>query len=114
MPGKPKLHNAIKRLSRAMRPKALKLAAEGRLLATVFAEFADTVYPDAPPDQLRELRVAFFAGAAELHALQTYIFDVDTPEPTDSDMRFLSNLLNEIEFAHERTLADTMKTTGSA
>lgn len=52
------------------RPKIRKLARQGRLVDTAFKVFVDAVYPGAPPDQRAALRIAFFAGAQELHALQ--------------------------------------------
>lgn len=86
----------------AVRSHLRRLARQGRLVDTAFRFFCEAVYPGAPPDQIRELRVAFFAGAAELHAL--IISGLDEDE-TEADLDFMNGWAREITGFHERTLA---------
>ena len=59
-------------LAGMIRPEILKLAGRRKLLDKCFNEFLGAVYPGASPDQVREMRICFMAGAAELHAVITY------------------------------------------
>lgn len=93
-------------LSKAVRPKILQLAREGRLVERCFREFQAKVYAGAPPEQIKELRVAFFAGAAELNTMLVYASDTETEDATDEDLALLSGINDEIEKFHRKTVAD--------
>lgn len=80
-----------------------KLARRGKLIDEAFKVFQRAVYPGAPPDQIREMRVCFFAGAAEIFALQQASLD-EGNEPTDEDMEFMSQWVAELEEFHQRTI----------
>ncbi|MCA2014407.1 hypothetical protein LCM17_23150 [Cereibacter sphaeroides] len=80
-----------------------KLARQGRLVDASFRAFQQLVYPGVPHDQVAALRVAFMAGAAEVHAILMNILD-DGDEPTDADMSLYGGIASEIETFHNRTL----------
>lgn len=101
------LHKDFLALSKAARPGILKLARRRKLIDRCFKEFQREVYPGAPQDQVHELRVAFFAGAAELHAVQLYGAETGSIEPTDEDMELMSGIAEEIEQFHKRTIDAT-------
>lgn len=86
------------------RPKIKKLARQGRLVDTAFKVFCAAAYPGASDDQRAALRVAFFAGAQELHALQMAAAG-EGDDATEGDLEFYSQIAGEIERFHERTLA---------
>jgi len=55
--------------------------------------------PDAPPDQVREMRLAFFAGAQHLFGSIMTILDAGD-DPTERDLRRMSLIAAELnEFA---------------
>lgn len=85
------------------RPKIRKLARQGRLVDTAFRVFCDAVYPGASDDQRAALRIAFFAGAQELHALQMAAAD-EGDGVTDGDLEMYGQIAEEVERFHERTL----------
>lgn len=85
------------------RPKVLRLARQGRLVDTAFRVFCDAVYPGAPPDQRAALRIAFFAGAQELHALQMLAAS-GGDEVTEGDFELYGQIAEEIEQFHRRTM----------
>lgn len=71
---------------------------------TAFRVFCDAVYPGAPPEQRAALRIAFFAGAQELHVLQMFAAD-EADDVTEGDIEMYSNIAAEIEAFHKRTMA---------
>jgi hypothetical protein len=75
------------------------------LVDSCFKEFAERVFPGAPPQQVAALRTAFFAGAAELNAMLMYAADTSTDDATDEDVTLLNNVTEEIELFHSRTIA---------
>jgi hypothetical protein len=89
---------------RMVRARLRKLARQGRLVDTAFKEFQRAVFPGAPPDQVHTMRVCFFAGAAELHALINAGLD-DGVADTDGDLEFMNQWVDEIEAFHRRTIA---------
>lgn len=75
---------------------SIKLADEGKLMEVgwLSLRLACDLH-DAPPDQLREMRMAFFAGAQHVfHTIMT-IMD-DDHEPTNDDMRRVSLINDEL------------------
>ena len=91
----------------AVRSHLRRLARQGRLVDTAFRAFREAVYPGAPPDQVRELRVAFFAGAAEVHAFVMSGLDEGDAE-TQADLDFMNGWAREVTEFHERTLATVL------
>jgi hypothetical protein len=85
------------------RPQIRKLARQGRLVDTAFKVFCDAVYPGAPADQRGALRVAFFADAAELHALQMTAAD-EGDDVTGGDFEMYGQMAEEIERFYQRTI----------
>lgn len=87
-----------------VRSELRKLARKGRLVDECFKVFQRAVFPSAPPDQVSAMRICFFAGAAEIHAMVMAALD-DGRDETDGDMEFMSQWVEEIEQFHRRTLA---------
>lgn len=89
---------------RIQRGTARQLAHEGRLVEECFTTFQRAVYPGAPEEVVAQMRICFFAGAAEFSAMVmggTDAGDTVTPE----DELFLDQCLDEIEAHHARTIA---------
>ncbi len=91
-------------IEKIVRPKIRKLARRGKLIDECFKVFVAHVYPGAGPDQMREMRVCFFAGAAELFAIMNAGLD-DGLDETDGDLRFMEQWVNELEVFHQKTMA---------
>ena len=92
-------------MSQAARPRIIKLAERGKLVDECFKEFQRQVFPGAPQDQVAEMRVCFYAGAAELNAMLFYAMDPSHSDPTDQDMQLLDNINGELERFYERIKA---------
>lgn len=88
---------------RIARPKARKLARQGRLIDETFKAFQRAVYPGAPPDQVAALRTCFYAGAQELFVMMMTGFDEEEGE-TAEDLEFIGHVSAELEQFHERTM----------
>lgn len=86
------------------RAEVRKMARRGKLIDECFKVFVDTVYPGAAADQRREMRVCFFAGAAELFAVMNAGMD-DGISETDGDMAFMQQWVDELESFHQKTIA---------
>ena len=102
------LHHDFLNLSKKVRPKILKLARRRKLVDMCFKEFQRAVYPNAPQDQVAALRVSFFAGVAELHAMMTYASNFETDDATEEDLELFSNIMEEVEIFHQRTMVASM------
>lgn len=98
------LHKAFIEKSKAVRPSILKLARRYKLIDQCFKEFQREVFPGAGQDQVAAMRTCFFAGVAELHAVQMYAADTSTMEPTEDDLELYSNIMEEVELFHKRTI----------
>jgi hypothetical protein len=69
----------------------------GKLIEAGWAAFAHLALPkDAPPVQIREMRIAFMAGAEHLFSSIINILDPGE-EPTDADMRRMDLIHQELE-----------------
>lgn len=69
----------------------------GRLIEAGFAAFAHLVIAkDAPPSQLREMRLAFMAGAEHLFSSIMSQLDEDA-EPTEADLRRMDLISKELD-----------------
>ncbi|WP_010137345.1 hypothetical protein [Oceanicola sp. S124] len=86
------------------RDRIRKMARRGRLIDECFKVFTASAYPNASPDQLREMRICFFAGAAELFAVMTAGLD-DGISETDGDLIFMQQWVDELEAFHRKTVA---------
>jgi len=87
------------------RAEVRKLARQGRLMDTAFKHFQRLVYPDAPPDQVGELRTTFMAGAAELHSLLMAGSDDTAPEDVSAEEeQMIFAVFDEIQRFHRRTI----------
>lgn len=92
---------------RISRPKARKLARQGKLIEESFKIFQRVVFPGAPPDQVAALRTTFFAGAQEVFVLMTAGVD-EGDDITDGDMEFMAGWADELERFHQKTIAAAM------
>lgn len=96
-----KINEAITQITR-------DLTDQGRVMEAGWVLFRDQVVAEtASDDQLREMKLAFFAGA---HHLFGSIMTVLQPgaEPTTADMRRLTNISKELlAFGAEYTLRNT-------
>lgn len=73
------------------------LADAGKLIEGGFAGFRLMVIPqDAPPNQVHEMRMAFFAGAQHLFASLMAVMDSDR-EPTQQDFQRMTLIHEELE-----------------
>lgn len=54
------------------------------------------MHPDAPADQVSEMRLAFFAGAQHLFTSMMTMLDPDA-EPTEQDMERMTQISKELE-----------------
>lgn len=91
-------------VDKMVRSEVRKMARKGKLLDECFKVFQRAVYPGASPDQISQMRVCFFAGAAELNAVIMAGLDDGTAE-TDGDLAFMSQWQDELERFHRRTIA---------
>jgi len=74
-----------------------RLADEGKLLEAGWMSYRAMVLdPKAPPLQLEECRIAFFAGAQHLFGSVMTVLDPGE-EPTDADMKRMSLINVELE-----------------
>ena len=78
------------------------LANSGKLIEAGFVSMRlACMAPDAPPDQVREMRMAFFGGAQHLFASIMIALDPEA-EPTEADMRRMDLIDRELrEFIQE-------------
>ena len=89
---------------RIARPKARKLARQGKLIDESFKVFQRVVFPGAPPDQVAALRTTFFDGAQEIFMLMTAGVD-EGDDITAGDMEFMAGWADELERFHQKTIA---------
>lgn len=71
------------------------------------------VHPDAPQNQLDEMRMAFFAGAQHLFASVMGILEPDA-EPTETDLRRMSQINAELDTFLQEFKLRTARPGGSA
>lgn len=73
-----------------------ELARQGRIIAGGYAAFAQLAIPvDAPPVQIRQMQLAFFAGAQHLYATAMNAFSGEH-EPTDEDLALMASVDHEL------------------
>jgi hypothetical protein len=100
----------LRDLSPVIAALSRKLTDDGKLIEAGWVSFRHlVVHPDAPPDQLREMRIAFFAGAQHLFASINSIMDEDA-EPTDADLQRMQSISDELEAFVDAELSKMMRT----
>jgi hypothetical protein len=83
-----------------------QLSDEGRLIEAGWVGLrAAAVPPSAPPVQIREMRLAFMAGAQHLFASLNAIID-EGREPTDDDLRRFNLIADELNAFTEEMKRD--------
>lgn len=97
-------------LHRKTNGQILKQARQGKLVDQAFKEFSRRVYPGASDEQIRMMRICFFAGAAELNVMLTFGADLNDGV-SEADMEFWGNVVGEIERFHAKTI-DTSEVGG--
>jgi len=91
-----------------------RLADAGKIIEGGFAGFSMMVIPsEAPPIQVREMRMAFFAGAQHLFSSIMAVMDTDR-EPTPRDLHRMSMIHEELEFFRKDFELNHLPTDGSA
>ena len=97
----------FKRLAALTGPRLRKLSRQKRLIRHCFKAFREKVYPGAPPHQIRELKVSFYAGAAELLNVIMAGYELDTgDEPTEADMDHLAGISEELDDFYRKVVAE--------
>lgn len=90
------------------------MVSKGKLIEAGFTAMRLTaMHPDAPPEQVSEMRLAFFAGAQHLFGSIMGILD-EGRDPTDADMLRMEQISNELEAFILDYAKRTMPTKGSA
>lgn len=87
-----------------IRSQLRKLARQGRLVDECFKTFQREVYPGAPAEVVAQMRICFFAGAAELWAVIGAAADESDDVSADEEA-FMNAWVAEIETFHARTIA---------
>lgn len=87
--------------------------ANPRHLDRAFRGFVEMVWKGAPPDQVKELRIAFFAGAMSYATTVMTKSDLGGDEPTDADMQLMDHLQFELEEAAMDAMMGIVTTGGS-
>ena len=91
-----------------------RLTDEGKLVEAGWVIFRKLVLPkDAPEDQIREMRIAFFAGAQHVFSSIMNVLDPGE-EPTEKDMKRMDHLHNELQRFAADFYARNVTTKGSA
>ena len=89
-----------------------KLTDEGLLIEAGWTMFRKAVIrPDAPAQQLQDMRLAFFAGAQHLFGSLNGIMDADA-EPTEADLSRMSSIDRELRVFIEQFKAGLAKRGG--
>ena len=89
--------NKARLIEQAASDVTKKLSDEGKLVEAGFAAFAHFVVPkDAPAVQLREMQLAFMAGAEHVFSSIMNILDPGE-EPTDADLRRMDLIHKELD-----------------
>ena len=90
MPTPKEVHKLVEELSK-------KLADEGKIIEGGWTAYRITaMHPAAPALQVKECRIAFFAGAQHLFSSIMSVLDGET-EPTEKDLRRMSLINSELE-----------------
>lgn len=74
-----------------------KLADDGKLIEAGWVSLRKVWFPeDAPPEQIKDLRWAYMAGAQHVFSSLLVIMDEDR-DPTPADLRKMELIHNELE-----------------
>jgi hypothetical protein len=89
--------NKARLIEQAASDLTKELTDKGKLIEAGFAAFAHYVVPkDAPPVQLREMQLAYMAGAEHVWSSVMNMLDPGE-EPTEADMRRMDLIQREID-----------------
>jgi hypothetical protein len=89
--------NKARLIEQAASDLTKELTDKGKLIEAGFAAFAHYVVPkDAPPVQLREMHLAYMAGAEHVWSSVMNMLDPGE-EPTEADMRRMDLIQREID-----------------
>lgn len=107
--------NKAKLIEMAAHDVTKKLVDRGLLIEAGFAAYAHLsgVDKNAPTESLRELQLAFMAGADHLFSSIMNIMDADA-EPTDADLRRMDQIHHELEQWRGRIAERVMPSKGRA
>lgn len=75
---------------------AREWADKGQLIEGGWQAFRHICLKDAPEEQVREMRKAFWLGAQHLHGSMMQALDPDR-EPTERDLVVMSNIFHELQ-----------------
>ena len=90
MPTPKEVHKLVEELSK-------KLADEGKIIEGGWTAYRITaMHPAAPALQVKECRIAFFAGAHHLFSSIMSVLDAGT-EPTEKDLQRMSLIQSELD-----------------
>lgn len=73
-----------------------EMSKRGLIIEAGFAALRVTSMRDAPPDKVRDMRMAYFSGAQHLYASIMTVLDAGE-EPTEKDMQRMELIHNELE-----------------
>jgi hypothetical protein len=91
-----------------------RLADEGKLIEAGWVEMRLAVVPlNAPPPQLRDMRLAYMAGAQHLWSSIITMLEPGA-EPTDVEMRRMALISDELEVFYNEIKLAAAETKGSA
>lgn len=94
---------------------SVQLADEGKLIEAGFVGLRmAAMAPDAPEDQVREMRWAFMAGAQHLFASIMTILEPGDDEPTEKDLARMDLISQELENFYQELTTRYTPTKGSA
>lgn len=94
---------------------SVQLADEGKLIEAGFVGLRmAAMAPDAPEDQVREMRWAFMAGAQHLFASIMTILEPGDEEPTERDMARMDLIHQELKNFYQELQTRYTPTKGSA
>ena len=97
----------FRRIAELTGPRLRKLSRQKRLIRHCFKAFRQKVYPGASPSQIRELKVSFYAGAAEIFNVILAGYELDgSDEPTEQDMAHVSGIAEELDDFYRKVVAE--------
>lgn len=105
-------------MSKALEAAASRLTHEliqqGKIIEAGFVGYrAMVLHKDAPEVQIRECRLAFYAGAKHLFDSIMHTLD-DDAEPTEADLERVEKIDQELQAFGAQVIGETIKTEGRA
>ncbi len=94
---------------------SIELADQGKLIEAGFVGLRRAAMaPDAPEDQVREMRWAYMAGAQHLFSSIMTILEPGDDEPTEKDLARMDLISQELENFYQELTTRYTPTKGSA